>query len=64
MNASLMLVIGGVVTTLFFVVVLLMGLRIVPGGVIWHKRLGITAMVFGILHGIGGILNFFGLLPF
>jgi hypothetical protein len=59
-----MLMIGGSLTGLLFLVVLLMGLKIIPGGLVWHKRIGITAMILGIGHAIGGILNFFGLLPF
>jgi len=64
MSASLMLMIGGSITGVLFFVVLLMGLRVIPGGLLWHKRLGITAMILAVLHGLGGIMNFFGLLPF
>lgn len=64
MNASLMLMIGGGVTIVVFFIVFLMGLRIIPGGLLWHKRLGIVAMVLAILHGLGAILNFLGFLPF
>lgn len=64
MSSSLMLMIGGSLTGVLFLVVLLMGLHIIPGGLVWHKRIGITAMILGIGHAIGGILNFLGLLPF
>ncbi|MFN3659997.1 MAG: hypothetical protein ACK4TN_02030 [Brevinematales bacterium] len=64
MTSSLMLMIGGSITGVLFLIVLFMGLQIIPGNLKWHKRLGITAMIFGIGHAIGGILNFFGLLPF
>lgn len=64
MSSSLMLMIGGSLTALLFLVVLLMGLKIIPGGLVWHKRIGITAMILGIGHAIGGILTLFGFLHF
>ncbi len=64
MSAGVMLFVGGVVVGVLFLVVLLMGLRILPGGLVWHKRLGIIAMILALLHALGGILNLLGLLPF
>ncbi|URA10404.1 hypothetical protein [Thermospira aquatica] len=64
MNSSVMVLIGGAVVGVLFLIVLLMGLRILPGGLVWHKRLGILTMILAVLHAIGGILNFLGLLPF
>jgi|GEM_PF-2413206 len=64
MNISLLLVIGGIIVFLLALTTFLIGLRILPGGITWHKRLAWVTIIFGALHGLGGILNFLGLLPF
>lgn len=64
MNSGLMIIIGGSITGVLFLIVLLMGLGILPGGIRWHKRLGIIAMILALLHATGGILQFLGMLPF